>query len=176
MSFIVSARLTPLSITADKLVAAQVYTTKDDTSVGDEESQHILGLATSLTGGTDTFEACCGAIKAVNGIYLEVLENGAGSDSDSALFTISYVPALDFVGAYPSVGIWRAQHWEEAPGRTGTVLGSNYYAEINITDGEEDAADGTEVSGAGGQRLEADSNRSFLTDEMLSTLRTGTRE
>ena len=167
--------MTPLSITADKLVAAQVYTTPDDTEVGDKESVHLLGLAASLQGGSDDF--CCGTIKASDGIYLEVLENGSGSDSDSAIFTVSYVEAINYPDNYPDVGIWRAQYWDAAPGRNGTTFAHNYEsADFSMTGVDESSADGQDDSGAGGQQLEADSSRTFLTDEMLSTLRTGIKD
>ena len=42
--FITFAKLTPLMVTADKNVVASLYTTTDDTEIGDGSSTALLGL------------------------------------------------------------------------------------------------------------------------------------
>ena len=169
-SFITFAKLTPLMVTADKNVVAHLYTTTDDTEVGDEYSTHLLGLCTPSTGGSDSF--CCGVIKAAEGIYAEILENGSGSTADAAILTVSYVTAEDFVDAYPDVAQWRNRHWQKADGRAGTEFASTYYKRID--DDNDSMADGGDGSNSGGDTLEA-SSTVFVTDEILSNLTTGVR-
>jgi hypothetical protein len=157
-------------VTADKHVVAHLYTTSDDTEVGNEYATHLLGLCTLENGGSDSFDS--GVIKAEDGVYVEVLENNSGSTADAAILTVSYVAAEDCVDAYPSVAEWRYKHWESAEGRQGTMFSSNYFTPPVHNDSSN--ADGGDGSGSGGSDLEV-SERVFLTDELHSNLKTGSR-
>ena len=155
-------------VTAEKNVVAHLYTTTDDTEIGAEYSTHLLGLCTRSDGGSDSF--CCGVIQARDGVYAEILENAAGSDADAAILTVSYVAAEDCVDSYPDVAHWRNKYWQAAEGREGTQFLSDYYTRSD--DVGYSAADGDDGSGSGGEGLEA-SSRVLVTDEILSTLKTG---
>ena len=159
-------------VTSDKNVVASLYTTTDDTEIGDESSTDLLGLCTRSDGGSDSF--CCGVIKASHGVYAEILENGSGSVADSAILTVSFVDAESYADAYPDVSSWRAKKWDEAAGRKGTQFRSDFYSDQDVAS-EGEASDGEDGSGPGGVSLEA-SSKVFVTDEILSNLKTGVRD
>ena len=158
-------------VTADKNVVASLYTTTDDTEIGDGSSTALLGLCTRSDGGSDSF--CGSVIQASHGVYAEILENASGSTADAAILTVSYVEAANYADAFAKVSSWRAKRWDESEGREGTRYSSNYYSVQDLSrDGA--ASDGGDDSGSGGIQLEA-SSKVFVTDEILSSITTGVK-
>lgn len=157
-------------VTADKNVVASLYTTADDTEIGDAASTSLLGLCTRSDGGSDSFYGS--VIHASHGIYAEILENSAGSTDDAAILTVSYVDAANYADAFAKVSAWRSKRWDEAEGREGTGYLSNFHLDLDLSSNGPDGGDG---SGTGGGTLEA-SSRVFVTDEILSNLNTGVRD
>ena len=171
--FVVYARLTPLIVTSNKTMAACLYTTTDNTEVGDEKSDLLLGLSTKTDGGSD--EYCCGPIHAETGLYVETYENNTGADTDIAILSVTYINREDNADAYPLFGKWKQEMWSRSIGREGTIYSEQFYPnEINFDEADL-SPDGEDDSGAGGTRLES-TEKVFITDEMLSVLRTGSKE